>query len=112
MTAEGQTPTGTANPIRGVFNISQNASHNTTLNYVTIATTGNAAVFGDLTETKYAAAGAASPTRGVIAGSYSPASSNVINYYLFATEGDAVDFGDLTAARGHFSGCSNGHGGL
>jgi len=112
MTAVGQTPTGTANPIRGVFNISQNDSHNTTLNYVTIATTGNAAVFGDLTETKYAAAGAASPTRGVIAGSYSPAITNVINYYLFATEGDAVDFGDLTQSRGHLSGCSNAHGGL
>ncbi len=113
MTAKGQTPTGTSNATRGVFNISQNDSgFPTTLNYITISTTGNAVVFGDMTVGKYASAGCASPTRGVLAGSYSPGIINVIDYITIMTQGNAVDFGDLTQARGHFSGCSNGHGGL
>jgi len=113
MTAKGQTPTGTSNATRGVFNISQNDSgFPTTLNYITIATTGNAVVFGDMTVGKYAAAGCASSTRGVMAGSYSPGIINVIDYITIMTQGNAVDFGDLTQARGHLSGCSNAHGGL
>ena len=80
------------------------------IDYITIATTGNSASFGDyLNDAAYKCC-LSSPTRGVWSGG-SPG-LNVMGYVSIATQGDAVDFGDLvTSTRVHVC-SSNAHGGL
>ena len=80
------------------------------IDYVTIATTGNAQDFGDQTEARTDASAMPSATRCVF-GSGDP-STNRIDFITFASKGDAVDFGDCTARDESFSGMSNAHGGL
>ena len=90
-----------------------------TLEFVTIATTGNTIEFGALTQGRSSAATMSSPTRMVIAGGWSyPTSYNIMDFVEIATTGNAVDFGDLVhgdASNGAvvaMSGFSNGHGGI
>jgi hypothetical protein len=85
-----------------------------TIDYVTIASTGNATDFGDLTTARRYVASASSEIRGLFAGGQNDASasSNVIDYVTIASTGNATDFGDLVAANYGFAGCSNAHGGL
>ena len=70
------------------------ASSINTIQYITIATTGNAADFGDLTQARDSSATMSSPTRMVVRG----ANNNTISYITMATTGNAQDFGDFTAA--------------
>jgi hypothetical protein len=84
------------------------------IEYVTIATTGNASDFGDLTVARWQFSGAAGTSKGVFGGGSdsSFAATNTIDYIVISSAGDASDFGDLTSARSSVSACSNGHGGL
>ena len=80
-----------------------------TIEYVTIATTGNALDFGNLTVSRNYAGGTGNNTRGLVGGGYASAAKNEIDYITFASIGNATDFGDLQSARvAHESGCSNG----
>lgn len=109
---------------RGIF--AGGNSSNATLNnsnliqYVTIATTGNATSFGDLTLGRMNFAGCSSSVRGIFGGGYrnNDIWSNVIDYITIASTGNATDFGDLletimrvaacsSATRGVFSGGMN-----
>lgn len=81
-----------------------------TIDYVTIASTGSATDFGDLSSNRYSVAGASSETRGLFAGGVG--STNIIEYITIASTGDATDFGDLLAANQSPAGCSSAHGGL
>ena len=89
-----------------------------TIDFITIASTGNTIDFGDLSRTNARhAASACSSTRGVFAGGDPHAApfpkSNQIDFLTIQTTGNSSDFGDLAnEGRNHFSGCSNGHGGL
>ena len=80
------------------------------INFITIATTGNAIDFGDRTVAVEQSTGASSPTRGVFAGG-NPL-TNLIDFVEISTTGNAIDFGDLTEIRRGAAGASNGHGGL
>mgnify|MGYP000450760884 CR=1 FL=1 len=82
------------------------------IDYIIIASTGNATDFGDLTVSRFGLAACSSSTRGVFGGGYTPTPQNVLDYITIATTGNATDFGDLTVARGNLAACSNGHGGL
>jgi len=83
-----------------------------TIEYITIASTGNSTDFGDLTITKTTRAAASSSTLGVWAGGQS-AYDNTIDYVTISTTGNALDWGDLTSPRGSVSGgASSVHGGL
>ena len=81
------------------------------IDYITIARTGNAEDFGDLTEANSNHHGAASQTRGLmVGGSTTPAASarhNRIDYVTISTQGNAGDFGDLTANASHCAAASN-----
>ena len=104
---------GFNNSTRGVFAGGYNPSICNVVSYITIATTGNTAEFGDLTRTVRASAAAATPTRGVVMGGKEPGNSATMDYVQIMTQGNAVDFGDLVNnARGNIAGASNGHGGL
>ena len=89
------------------------------IEFITIATTGNSADFGDMTSARYNCGGASSPTRGLfLGGQPGPNAVNVIDFVEIATLGNAVDFGDCDVA-GATDGVirptgtsSNGHGGL
>ena len=84
-----------------------------------IASTGDAADFGDLTSARYNCGGASSPTRGLfLGGQPGPNGVNIIDFVEIATLGNAADFGD-TDVVGADNGVirptgtsSNGHGGL
>ena len=110
---------GVASPTRGVFGGGRNntPSSNTqknTMEYITIATTGNAADFGDLTFGGAYIAGTSNSVRAVWTGRYSaPATFNTIQYSTIQTLGNAQDFGDLISAYTNLSGAtSDSHGGL
>ena len=70
------------------------------MDYVSVATTGNAVDFGDLTTARNGAAVNCSLTRWVAAGGMVGGSgsfgtgTNVIDYVTIASTGDAADFGD------------------
>ena len=97
-----------------VFNGRDSANNPTnTIQFITIATTGNSIEFGDVTS-GYNQMGGSSSTRAVIAsGVGDPGSSqNIIEFVEIATTGNAADFGDCTARDENLGACSNGHGGL
>ena len=89
------------------------------IDFITIASTGNAQDFGDSFLGGFGCGGA-SPTRGVAGGGYfanAPTGetggfTNIIDFIEIATTGNAKDFGDLTNTVRHIKGESNGHGGL
>lgn len=75
------------------------------IQYVTIATLGNAIDFGDLTVARWGLGACASSTRGVFAGG---SGTNVIDYVTILTSGNAIDFGDLTrTATTRIEGCAS-----
>ena len=99
-----------ASATRGVFGGGRDNSNNASniIDYITIASTGNATDFGDLAAAKYATMGMSSLTKGFIAGGYASSYENVIEQITIATTGNATDFGDLTRAKGLGNGASNG----
>ena len=97
---------------RGIFGGGYDASApypgQQVLDYVTIATLGNATDFGDLTVPRSAKSGGSSSTRGIfINGRFSPAAAyyNIIDYVTISSTGNAFDFGDLT---NHFNPAATG----
>lgn len=93
---------------RGIFAGMQNisASYSNSIQYINIASTGNAITFGELAAGfGSGSSGNASSTRGVVAGG---SSTNVIQYITLASLGNAINFGNLTVARDRPGACSNG----
>jgi hypothetical protein len=84
------------------------------IDYITIASTGNATDFGDLQNFTLAHAACASSTRGLFAGGTTNLATyiNVIQYVTIASTGDTTDFGDLINPARDLAACSNVHGGL
>ena len=92
---------------RGVFATGYGPSpgsegHNV-IDYITIASTGDAINFGDASGKGYTGNGCSSSTRGVFNLGYihpGPNYNNTLDYIEIATIGNALDFGDLTAIGG------------
>ena len=74
------------------------------IDYITIASEGNAIDFGDSTGTPATSSACSSSTRGISAGGATPSLTNVIEYIEISTIGNALDFGDLSNARPNGSG--------
>ena len=70
------------------------------IDYITMATIGNASDFGDLAAATQVPMGVANNTRGVLGGGKTPSYLNVIQYITIGSTGNASDFGDLSVARG------------
>ena len=103
---------GTENDTRGIIagGVMWDNTAMNTIDYVTIATTGNATDFGDLTRTAYGVQGCSSGTRGVFGGGNlinSGQTTNILDYITIATTGNAIDFGDLTSVK-HFTASTSG----
>ena len=111
---------GCSNSVRAVFGTGYIApapsnTASSEIDYITIATLGNAINFGDLTYDRLETFGAvASHTRGVFGAGNDGSDGFVttIDYVQIMSTGNGVDFGDLQEARGGAAGCSNGNGGL
>ena len=74
-----------------------------TIDYVTIASTGNSLDFGDLTSAAITFCGFSNSTRGIFAGY-----GNVISYVTISSLGNATDFGDLLLPLSDYCfGCSS-----
>ena len=117
LTAVRASGGGGSNSTRAIFmggtQTPSNPAGIVTMDYIQIATTGNAVDFGDSTLARNGGdGGAASPTRICQGGGNNPSATNVIDYVNPQTTGDAVDFGDLTVARTYPFGTSNSHGGI
>ena len=103
---------GASNQTRGLFmggspNSSENGGVNS-VDFVTIATTGNAVDFGDLFLKCMTATSGANPVRAVVAnGKDGPAHSNVIFRVNIATTGNSSDFGDQDISKQAAGGGSN-----
>jgi len=103
---------GLASTTRGVFaggyagNGGTPAPYSNILEYITIASTGNATDFGDLSTANMMLMGASGGVRGVFGGGQAVGSAavNRMEYITIATTGNVTDFGDLSAA------CSTGSG--
>ena len=107
---------GISNGVRGVFcgGYTGDSPYHmfATCQFVTIATTGNSAFFGELTQPAATDASASDRTRGCITGmeiGNNPSTTNInnIEFLTTATLGNAQDFGDLTVARRCSNGCSS-----
>ena len=112
---------GAASPTRGIFFAGKinpgSWTQTDQIDYITIATTGNAQDFGNTSETRSTGGACSSATRAVYGGGYKNTPSpmtevNTIDYIEIATTGNAVDFGDLTVVGGYIGSTSNGTRGI
>jgi len=105
-------PAGASNATRGIIAAGSvnptPATQTNSIEFVTMASTGDASEFGDLTlaRTYMSGAGCQSTTRGIFAGGH-PMNTNLIDFVLFSTKGTATKFGELTLARSGISAGSN-----
>ena len=103
---------------RGIFAGGQHPSPFTFFNiidFVTIASTGDATDFGDLENKAYNVSGMSTRTRGVAAcGQKGPsfAAVNTIEFINISTTGNANDFGDLSTVRTLVAGAASSTRGL
>ena len=109
-------PMGASSVTRGVFAGGQFGSpypQTDIIDYITIATEGNAIDFGDLAAATSHGSGLSNSIRGLFAGGSSPNKTNVISFVTIASTGNASDFGDLTVARDRLGqGAADAHGGI
>jgi len=86
--------------VRAIFHRGEdnNSGAVNTMDYVTVANTGNATDFGDVGGTidDQGGCGVNSTTRGIMAGN-AEAATNTIEYITMGTAGNSTDFGNLTA---------------
>ena len=110
---------GCASATRGVFAGGSSSgespapplSRSNVIDYVTLASTGNAGDFGDLIDFQdMIHCGLSNSTRGIWAGGEAPSApsgSNVIQYVTIATIGNTQEFGDLIRGTREGTGCAS-----
>ena len=108
LTSNREGPMGLSNATRGIaasgWSRGGPGLSQTTIDYVTIASAGNALDYGDMAAGSNYGAGAASPTRGILLGgnNESPLAGmkSRIEFITIPTLGNGQDFGDLS--QNHF----------
>ena len=74
------------------------AAFTNTIDFITMASEGNATDFGDCLSALLNGAPAQNKTRGVMMGGSTPTYTNTIQFITIQSAGNATDFGDLLAA--------------
>jgi len=102
---------------RGVWAGGDSPTSKSTIDYVTLASTGNASDFGDLYQGRYGFKGCASSAgRGIFMGGYGPGSPtyayDIIDYITLASTGNSQDFGDLYQRQSYSAVATNGSRGI
>ena len=97
-----------ASSTRGCITVGFDGGHTDTLEFITIASTGNSTNFGTH-YTHYAGAGLSSNTRGVIGGcrTNSTVRLDTMEFFTIASTGNSTDFGDLTVDRRLLGACAS-----
>ena len=90
---------------------SNGAAYIKDIQYVTIATTGDALDFGDMI-TGSSAAASSSSTRAVVFQGLTPSLVNTIEYFTISSTGNSFDFGDATVSVHETASASNNTRGL
>ena len=113
--AVGTTASSSRGVVFGGYGGSPHSANSDEIQFVTIASQGNATDFGNLTVGRQNPCVSGSQTRAVAAGGGQPTQNvDTIDYVTIASQGNAVDFGDCTAANNNSSdgGCGNATRGL
>ena len=104
-------PNAVASPIRGCIGGGSDAPSSSVYNiidFITIATTGNAQDFGDLSSPRDSAAAGSNSIRGIFGGGRYPTSAQShIDFITIATIGNSQNFGDLTTTAGIGGACAS-----
>ena len=101
----------TGNSTRGLF-FGGNPTKHDVIDFITIASKGNATDFGNLVAGNGYADGASNRVRALIGGGSAPAATNTIQFVTISTTGNAADFGDLSINRQGVTAFSDSNGGL
>ena len=111
LTVARQEVASASSPTRGLACGGQSSPsspfYTNTIDYLTIATTGNGIDFGDNAYSATQVSGCSSSTRGTFIAGQAPGYQNIISYVEIASEGNAIDFGDLSAAKTSGAAASN-----
>jgi len=107
LTSARNRQSGCASPTRGLMlggaspSPSESVEGMNNIEFITIASTGNAQDFGDLSDEKYQNVACSNATRGIIFGGRTQpdGTNNVIDFVTIATLGNAIDFGDNTTTQ-------------
>lgn len=107
--SKGTTSDGTTGIFAGGYTHTGGASFKDTISKITIATTGNASDFGNLTAGRNKPANLGDATRGVIGGGANDINTyhNNMDYITISSAGNGTDFGDLTVSIAQLSGASD-----
>ena len=98
---------------RGIYGLGGFPSYVSTIDFLTIQSTGNAQVFGDLTVAASFMAAAGSQTRAVFSRRYNASGgNNTMDFVTIANTANAIDFGDATTTAHAPAGCGNNTRGL
>ena len=107
---------GVSNAVRGLFaggyHNPGSSTDNNLIEYITMASLGNAVDFGDLNSAVSGTRGSSSPTRAIFSYWDVGVATNTIDYVQIMSTGNAIDFGDQTTKLAIGANFSNGHGGL
>jgi hypothetical protein len=96
---------------RGLFCGGINPGNVDIIDYINVATTGNAIDFGNLSAARAATSSVSSRTRGIVGGGLTPSVTDIIEFVTIASTGDMVDFGNLSTGNDHmFSACNSTRG--
>ena len=98
--------------IAGNTNASPSNTMRNTIDYVTIATTGNATDFGDATAAKTGGSSISNSIIGIYGGGYTPSYIDNVDSITIQTTGNAVSHGNLTQVTSGCGNCSDSHGGI
>ena len=96
-------PSALANEVRGVVCLGETSNPTGNiddLDFVTIASTGNAVTFGEGYAAAQQSTAGGSTTRGIYCGGKAPGFKNNIDFITIMTTGNGTDFGDLTTTFG------------
>jgi hypothetical protein len=95
----------------GGFNTSAPTTFFNSIEYINIATLGNATDFGDLSANHQAPGSLASSTRGIFAGGMTTPSPityvNIIEYVTISSTSNVVNFGDLSSVKRYMATCAS-----
>ena len=119
LTRRKNAASGASNSVLGVIagGYEYHGSANTngatnSIDFIRMASTGNAIEFGQLTSSRSHGSGMGTGTRGIFAGMGNPGIINIIDFINFSTTGNASDFGDLSETRKEGGCATDSHGGL
>jgi len=120
LSAAVQFATGCSNSVRGLYHLGSSIwspvwNSLNQVDTITLASTGNATNFGELTDPRHYTGGVSNNVRGVFGGGFTGPSTtriNTIDFVLIASQGNGQDFGDLSEPRTAPGTVCDSHGGL